>query len=504
MINLLFVALARSAIDESQFSKGKFCQCAVIPGQCNPNCFCDPLCTDAQRETFTFALPEHPGDAKISCDPYNYISKVNSDSVQEITINGVKCYVVQEDPETMEKVKSYTPADFGLTDFNDFVTRPFIQDVMDKERYTYNNGEPIMFSGEPDRDGEFGAFFIPVAFGSRFCNYLLPLAYNRYFPYSRCRVKSSGTLQSYLGQHLADERDGTTFFATDPNRTVEALPVTVNTVTFPQHVQDMNFTIIGSGGHVSSIWKDIDAIVDREEAYDYEHYGSIIGCGVNNSRGVVAPGANNAGETSGYFIGGPIRLATSSSPTEKVRDYLTINNEQVKFGVSTTYIFQANEADFNEAFLGNRTTLWASFGNIVDSPGMDVGNIEIRPTFHEQQGSGSDVKVRWTFLYRKFGYHHKWIYLLVSADVDVILPAESGTSDTPVMVTVETVFTELTEDGSAAYIPPGEEQYTSSISMIFDVFFTRTSDTLKASGAIFGMTLLAIIWAYYAFIFENR
>jgi hypothetical protein len=105
---------------------------------------------------------------------------------------------------------------------------------------------------------------------------------------------------------------------------------------------------------------------------------------------------------------------------------------------------------------------------------------------------------KWTFAYQKFGYPNRFVYFMVAVHQEIRKPA-NGTSEKGI---IQVVFTEVTSDGSSPG-PPHGEKYSQRLGMFFDFFFRQESDIMKTSGVMLSVALLATLWSYYAFYFED-
>ena len=103
-------------------------------------------------------------------------------------------------------------------------------------------------------------------------------------------------------------------------------------------------------------------------------------------------------------------------------------------------------------------------------------------------------------MYRKFGDYNKYIYAILGVTQQVVIN-ETGEVG-PVMATLEIEFVELTEDGAGVFEPEGEEEYSSDLSMVFDVFFVSLADSLETIGICACIAILATVWVYVVFYFD--
>ena len=503
---LVLVFPCFSAIDETQFANGKFCECAVNPGQCNPYCFCDPYCSDFEKSTFTFALPEQNSPADISCDPSGFIAKKNGAVVQEITINGVKCYLLVENPANMPKLTSYTPADFGLQDWSQLASVPRNDSTMTAQQYFDYDAIRLTPNGT---DWFMG--LIPTAFGSRECNMFLPVAYQLYFPESVCTLPERATGATWDGEMPlffgTEGIDRATYFASNPNSTaaVEQNKITVtNPSTVPTDITvpaNLSLIIEQGFGQVQKITMTFNS------ASGYVNkVNGINGIFVSSVLDSTSSSAGYDNVKSGYYVGSIVRerdTSTTATDVGTTTTPLKFGSQNILFGVNAVYTSSVTTtAEANTTLSLSGKEIWASLGNIVqDSAQTGLQNAPIVPNVTITDASTTDTanppRGRWTFMYRKFGYSHKWFYAIVAVQSEVYLSGATGAAQ------LETVFTELTEDCSAKYIPPGEPEYKPSLSMVFDVFFERKTDSLETVGVLACFAILGTIWSYTVFYFNS-
>ena len=488
----LLIFRALGAIDENQFATGKFCECAVNPGRCNPYCFCDPYCTDFEKSTFTFALPEQASPVKVSCDPMNYISKKNLATVQEIQINNVKCYILTDDPATLPKMRSYTPAEFGLTDWSQLASVPPNASVIQLQ--TYVNNDPILLT--PNNVTGWFAGLIPVAFGSHECNMFVPVAYQMYVPESACSMPQTFTSWEDALPLFFDDTGSRSakYFALNPNYTLQGTPnaitVTPATAALTNGTVNLTFGVQQGNGQVTAM------SMTREMGADNYSDLNVLVSSVGDLAGTVQP--TYATVRSGYYVGSPIRTREGTNDAS-VMTFLSANGTDVLFGHHSVYVLSPSPG--NETLtMSTLGGIWATLGNIVQlSNDTTLQNAPIIPQIVYTDGTTDTVnpsRARWTFMYRKFGYSHMWVYGIVAVRCEVYL---SGVD----IAQIETVFIELTENCSARYIPPGEPEYVPSLSMVFDVFFERQSDSLQTVGVLACIAILATVWAYLVFYFDS-
>jgi hypothetical protein len=181
----------------------------------------------------------------------------------------------------------------------------------------------------------------------------------------------------------------------------------------------------------------------------------------------------------GYMIGDPV--------------YCNGQPRAIQFGINTVKVVDSGTA--NLAHMHENITISAAPPNVLEGPGNSDQNL---PVSRRNISDSARPYVRWTFLYRKFGHYHRYIYLIVGVHVDVPPNPPNQT------VTVETVFTELTEDGTDVLLAEGDEEYRPTLGMVFDAFFIRPGvDTVSSIGILTAVAILALIWAYYLIIFEE-
>ena len=499
----MFLALfstCLAAIDETQFASGRFCDCAVNPGRCNPNCFCDPYCTDFEKSTFKFALPEQTGAVKISCDPNGYIGKKNAASVQQIQINNVTCYLIEENPADLPRVTSYTPADFGVTAWNDLASVPPNTTTWSATNYSEN--DPIILGATNAAPDAWGAGLIPVAFGSHQCNMLIPLAYQLYFPETACTLPLTTIFESQVPVFFGASKF---YFAPVPGDRTQTRENEIldGYITYVDDVSAMTLylTPAQANGTVDSI--GIERVEVSAQGYPKSQMVLV-------SR--VLPSTTDAGVvyvTCGYYVGSNIRAAVTVNDNAQDPNFvfLSANGQDILFGINSAFLMNMTWVTMNRTLcMSDYPWFWGSLGNIVRRADQSYNNVQIIPQIiYTQDANVVNPQARWTFLYRKFGYQHKWFYALVGITCDVLVPPPptENVDTTTYQVTLETVFTELTEDCSARYLPAGEPEYTASLSMVFDVFFERQGDSLEAIGILACFAILGTIWSYVVFYFDN-
>jgi hypothetical protein len=105
---------------------------------------------------------------------------------------------------------------------------------------------------------------------------------------------------------------------------------------------------------------------------------------------------------------------------------------------------------------------------------------------------------RWTFLYRKFGSLERHVEVILAMRIDLRDQTEGNLS------TIETVFTELTEDGTGAAQPVMDEEYKATLSIVFDALFQRLEgDAIRRIGVLWTLGFLATIWVYFVIFFDE-
>lgn len=497
---LVLVFPCFSAIDETQFANGKFCECAVNPGQCNPYCFCDPYCSDFEKSNFNFALPEQNSPADISCDPSGFIAKKNGAVVQEITIQNVKCYLLVENPANMPKVTSYTPADFGLQDWSQLASVPRNDSTLTLQQYFNYDAIRLTPNGT---DWFMG--LIPTAFGSRECNMFLPVAYQLYFPESVCTLPDPSADPAWETEMplFFDDGNRAMYFALNPNSTATGTQnmIKYDPSTIPPGSTANLSLLIGQGnGQVQSI------TMTRNSATGF---GNVNGIFVSSVLDSAASSPGYSGVKSGYYVGSIVRQRYPTTDDGSTPTPLTFGTQQnILFGVNAVYTssFQSI-TEANTTLTLTDKHIWATLGNIVqDSAQNNLKNAPIIPNViltDMPTDTTNPPRGRWTFMYRKFGYSHKWFYAIVAVQAEVYLSRPPAGTDAKVTAQLEAVFTELTEDCSAKYIPQGAPEYKPSLSIVFDVFFERKTDSLETIGVLACFAILGTIWSYTVFYFNS-
>lgn len=162
MFALIFIQFVFT-LDEGLFNNG--CLCSVTPGECTPYCACDPFCTDAEKDTFHFTIPQKLTENNVACDIKHRIKKFHSKSVStfKAAIEGEQptCYYYQPNYKNSNSIKSYSPKDFGLEGFADaiklddpgliFIVEQLNEDVIIQQQTEEQNTDPTdgYLSGKP-------------------------------------------------------------------------------------------------------------------------------------------------------------------------------------------------------------------------------------------------------------------------------------------------------------------------------------------------------------------
>jgi hypothetical protein len=497
----LFLSL-HAAVDESQFTSSPNCACAVDRASCNQYCCCDPLCSETEKSLFDFCLPEGPENVQVSCDPKRYIRRINVDDIAKFELNGVPCYAVTLDPSTSEQIQSYDPVDLGLTGPDQLGDDPVILQMPSADAYTYQNGDFVLFPN----DGERTAVWLPAALGGRECNVRVPIRIGHPFP-AACRYpKSSDATELFdsLFQRDPDSPGAWQIQYYQTPNSGQAVPATplpstagvcsdLAMIATSEPSIDLTLRLMVTGGSILPFQYAIECRDTPTTAKIPEHEREL---GV-----FVAFPDTEAVLRRGYVIGEPLR-GVSAPPVVVAGSCLKIENDLtqvtwggnvVKFGVNAVHVFPAEDGAADPVIAP--LNFWVAPGDILVETQLACNDL-ITPTALPSENSGEVPTVRWTFGYQRFGRAGKFTFLLVSVHNQESF-AQGGQPRV-----AEIVFAELNPDGSIV-APAAGETFKPRMGMFFDLFFARKSDCMKTLGIFSLVALLATIWAYYGFFFED-
>jgi hypothetical protein len=508
MFALLLVNIA-SDIDDSMFVNGVVCACAVRPDECSPYCCCDPRCTQTQKDSFSFCLPEHLGDSRIACDSRGYIARKNLQSIYEYTIQGQTCYAIAHNASSGNLIESYKPADFSLGGYSDFITAISLPQEPHPNRSAFANGEVLNWRHANGTDVVVQAIFLPVAFASTSCNLLRPIRYGEYFPMTFCRLLPSGDVKRERFQSLVPVAFEVGFeYFSAPDR--DAVPA--DQWVFIKERANYSGIQFGSSESwmVSFNLEWTSGRIDRFSAnYRPVPTPDIPGTFLSVGFEVQPPDGGGVDKLrTGYVIGGPILIVPTSDPLATKSDpshVLKIGTSTVLFGVSSIYSFAANSADHLNMTADDGQqiqSIWASYSDIIRKSGGPGNN---RVPVHRElfiDESATVPRARWTFVYKKFGTWETPVNLLVNVSVDVARPSGWPLQSSPnATLKIETVFTEVDDNGSPVS-RMGEKEYTPDWNMIFAFFFMTPDHAIRTLGVATCIALLAIVWVYYVLLFD--
>jgi hypothetical protein len=214
---------------------------------------------------------------------------------------------------------------------------------------------------------------------------------------------------------------------------------------------------------------------------------------------------------SGYLFGDPIRWVLAGGGFDRKTVIAPGTGAPLPFGVDSIELIPVMSMANVTSVLNKRTLVHEQW-NVLAAPVNVLVDDTGGPTNWAHQlvrtarkGSDKDEpSVKWTFLYRKFGQHNRYINLIVGVCVESVEPDIPLNNRDARYVTVETVFTEIQEGGAGEYARPGDGEYRPTLGIIFDTFFLRPGeDTVKSVGVMAAITILATVWAYSLFFFEE-
>ena len=171
----------------------------------------------------------------------------------------------------------------------------------------------------------------------------------------------------------------------------------------------------------------------------------------------------------GYFSGLYLTTLSEVGSTK----YLTFNGYKIPFGSNMEFIINSNNQNFNYNKLLISYGLFSNDIITLDLP--NISNITI------------PSKIILTLAYKKFGYITKPLNLFVSINTDIY----NHNKDYSIL---EIKQIELNENGNSIIPYRISNQYSASISMIFNFMFENTEDTTKTVGLLIIFSFLIIVW----------
>lgn len=107
--------------------------------------------------------------------------------------------------------------------------------------------------------------------------------------------------------------------------------------------------------------------------------------------------------------------------------------------------------------------------------------------------SGPNI-VYWSILYQKIGSSSDYSYEITKVKTEI-------QNSNSALTSISIKFYELSQDGNSLYEYPEDELFSYSLSLAFDAFFVRATDSIRTSGIFFLFGLFGTLWAYYSFQF---
>lgn len=551
ILSLLILIPFITSLDEELFlSEVHPCICATDNNSCNPYCACDPLCTDEQKQHFTFHLPERFGSNKISCDPDNNIDKTNLDSIHTVEINGVTCYVIDND-DSGEKIINYTPEDFGL---DTFISPAEIPDTIpesfnDSIATVYKDNDHLYVS-YTDYEKDTGFLFVPIGIGSSICNAAIPVLVNHSLPQYKCLLPKNVDISNLAYELL---------FVKVNDRTGQNIPTPGYEGLFEDfifsksNVLSLRYTFQYEDNNITYYKINLEPISRQNYNLAVVQTQVFFSNQVSTHQDI-----EYEIKYMGYYYGVPIMAASEVIDTfiKQSRTALLVGTDDfaVPFGVKSTYVINIEkipndmiQTDGYVNFISNITSddypdnyqygiklqamlnpsiikedngrisfiephIYRSYGIAYD-PTIPYHRIdmELCPINDSNCTNSACCKIikdttassTWTFYYSKYNNDQQPIYLLQNGKVNITLPGDWNTtwySNRIEKVIINTVFVEVDYNGNPI-IPEEVEFYSGKLSMVFDVFFRSNQDALKTIGIFFCFALLGTIWCWYMCFF---
>ncbi|OHS95237.1 hypothetical protein TRFO_02214 [Tritrichomonas foetus] len=561
MLFLSLLPLFSHSLNEASFTNVNSCVCAIKQNQCNPYCCCDPNCPSTLN--FSFCLPESLGSAKISCDPSFRIDKPNIAAINQIEINNVTCYVVDGE-DTGSTIINFPPQDFGLDNFSQITDIPVNTTRFDPNVTEYQVGDYLLLSPFETTVGKIT--YLPVGVGSSTCNTMVPFRFGVNYPNYTCRVpKVDSTSQNPYANYIRDSvlleyvssRDGHSIifgngesggFTIDSSFSSQINQV----LLYVQYLYQYNAT----EGNVSFFQvirsnNPADAKIQGVSNNDF----LVFGHQVFFSESAIDTTGNQEFQfgNMAYYYGVPLMVAVypitdTLFDSLLQRQPLTINNENVLFGVNSSFVIQlsgikqttdpgnATACGFtfepNQTILDQlnqskidycqiRKTLYpTAYNNLINERvaayvfntygnafSTYYANHNFGTNFYATLDSwhiSNNIKyptAQWTFFYKRFNTKSTPLYTLMNLTVSVGLPSNiTYNEDGTTMGMINVVFIELDDNGNL-FQKQETEPYSGKLSMVFDTFFVKDSDALRTIGIFFCFALLATIWCWYMCFF---
>jgi hypothetical protein len=215
---------------------------------------------------------------------------------------------------------------------------------------------------------------------------------------------------------------------------------------------------------------------------------------------------------SGYHSGDAVRWVRANAGFDILNVTSPATNRPVPFGIDSVVVLNASGMSDVSAILMNQTASGAGLWDVLAAPVNVLVDGHGRPTNSGHRVSpvirtgspGDSPSVKWTFLYRKYGYANRYVNLIVGVSVEAVEPNLSLDNTDEMYVTVETIFIEVREDGAVAYVRQGEKEHRRTLSMLFEAFVVHPYvDAIKSIGVLSVITILVTLWGYYLVFFRD-
>ncbi|KAH0794755.1 hypothetical protein GPJ56_001302 [Histomonas meleagridis] len=484
-------------IDESIFLGQSQCDCIQNEGECNPYCCCDPYCTEDQKSSFSFCLPEKPGPISISCDPNGRIKSTNINSIHQIIINGINCYYVDEQGNN-DIIHNYNFSDFGIQNLQDLVDQPYRLPEYGRSRTSYESGEPLNFVDTTT--SKTVNTYLPIGIGSSQCNAYIPILYGNSYPQTECQL-------------VDEDADRDNFMAWNTifqNLQVYSTPENLIPISPTGQNDVVSYAPFTSRMYLSLDFTNTISQYALNYIQTWPFNLKVNGLAILETRisfrSSISGGTSyDPGET-GYHVNLPVMYWDQQSTIQFSNAYrrpLYVGGSSVIFGVDSFILIPLTNPTQETliqsclpVYSSDPQTLlqiFASYGNIIS--GSDI-RINVSST-NRSSATVTKPFARWTFMYKKFGTSNKYVNLITKLDAQLVYPE---TLDSVTSATVEIKFIELNDSGDGVLEIEEDKLYSASFSMIFEFLFNNIEQGIKVL-LVFGV--IVTIWAYYMFFFEE-
>ena len=565
MFYILFLLRFLASLTSSDFNNATSCVCAVDPNACNPYCCCDPNCNSDQIAQFDFCLPESLGTARISCDPTGRVTQPNIGSINTVVINNVTCYIIAGE-DIGDTITQLDASQFGLSNFSELTLPSANTTRYDPNIVDYQVGDYLLMNDytESGTNNTGDIIYLPMGIGSSDCNAMLPLLYGVPYPNYTCRVPEA---QGHTGGPYKDHiqrsiilsnvfsRDGyTTLFSNRGGDNIDSSFVDTSNQTLlyvqylfqydPENGSISYYTLRRQNTPQEAVVNgasNTNFVVFGHEVYFSE--SSVDTTGLQNY-----PFGNMA-----YYYGVPVMVAVYPISDTLFddglqRQPLTLNNEDVLFGVNASYVTYINNffvttgqvqdpttcqydgysaeivtqlEGMNISYCNLRTQLYPSafdrtvnahvrgfvfntYGNVFSvyyAGHSFTTNHNATLTSWHVTDQVSIPTAQWTFFYKRMNTRSTPLFVLQNLTVSVGLPTVITPDATGnVLTKIDVVFIEIDDNGNH-YSKQLADPYSGKLSMIFDTFFSSSRDSIRTIGIFFCFALLGTIWCWYMCFF---